>query len=88
MLLLAGTPLSTEAAVGLSVVLTFVLTVVMCVSIGVLSVLIVNKCRRSERITLQTETEMRPPPAIYEEPDNVKPDPQTQGNMAYGHVQF
>ena len=31
---------------------------------------------------------MRPPPAIYEEPDNVKPDPQTQENMAYGHIEF
>ena len=60
----------------------------MGVVIGVLSVLVVNKCRRSKNITLQTETEMRPPPAIYEEPDNVKPDPQTQGNMAYGHVEF
>ncbi len=87
-MLLTGTPFSTEAAVGLSVVLTFVLTVVVCVFIGVLSVLIVNKWRKSERITLQTETEMRPPPAIYEEPDNVKPDPQTQGNMAYGEIHY
>ncbi len=50
--------------------------------------LAVNKCRRSEKITLQTETEMKPPPVIYEEPDGIKPEPQTQGNTAYGHVQF
>ncbi len=72
---------------ALTFVLTFVLTLVVGVSIGVLSVLAVNKCRRSERIT-ETGTEIRPPPAIYEEPDDIKPDPQTQGNMAYGHVQF
>ncbi len=55
-------------AVALSVTLTFLLTLVVGVSIGVLIVLAVNKCRRSEKITLQTETEMRPPPVIYEEP--------------------
>ncbi len=80
--------LSRNAAIAVTFVLTFVLTLVVGVSIGVLSVLAVNKCRRSEKITLQTETEMRPPPAIYEEPEDIKPEPQTQGNMAYGHVQF
>ena len=59
------------------------------VSIGALSVLVVNKCRKSEKITLETETEMIAPSiAIYEEPDSIKPEPQTQGNLAYGHVQF
>ncbi len=66
----------------MSVVLTFILTLVVVVSIGLLSVLVVNKWR-AEKLTLQTETEMRPPPAIYEEPEDVKPNPQTQGNMAY-----
>ncbi len=82
--------LSCEAAVALSVTLTFLVTLVVGVSIGVLIVLAVNKYRRSEKITLQTETEMRPPPVIYEEPDSIKikPEPQTQGNLAYGHVQF
>ncbi len=74
---------------GLTFVLTFVFTLVVGVSIGVLSVLAVNKCKRSERTSeTETETEMRPPPVIYEEPDGIKPDPQTQGNTAYGHVQF
>ena len=82
--------LSREAAVALTFAVTFLLTLVLVVSIGVLIVLAVNKCRRSEKITLQTETEMRPPPVIYEEPDSIKikPEPQTQGNLAYGHVQF
>ncbi len=80
--------LSHEAAVALTFALTFLVTLVVGVSIGVFSVLAVNKCRRPENITLQTETEMRPPPVIYEEPDAIKPEPQTQGNLAYGHVQF
>ena len=31
---------------------------------------------------------MRSPSEIYEDPDNVQPDPQTETNVAYGHVQF
>ncbi len=79
--------LSREAVIALTFALTFLVTLVLGVSIGVL---IVNKCRRSENITPQTETEMRPPPVIYEEPDSIKIklEPQTQGNLAYGHVQF
>ncbi len=82
--------LSREAEIILSVILTFLLTLVLGVSLGVLSVLAVIKCRRSQKITLQTETEMKPPPiAIYEELDSIKPtEPHTQGNLAYGHVQF
>ncbi len=69
--------------------MTFLLTLVLGVSIGAFIVPAVNKCRTSEKVTLQTETGMRlPPVAIYEDPDVVKPDPRTQGNAAYGHVQF
>ena len=32
----------------------------------------------------QLPTEMGP---VYEDPDEVKPDPNTEGNLAYGHVQ-
>ncbi len=74
-------------SVALAVILTFLFTLVVGVSIGILIVLAVNKCRRSENITLQTETEMRPPPVIYEDPDDIKPDPFTQGNVAYELVQ-
>ncbi len=82
--------LSREAVIALTFALTFLVTMALGVSIGVLIVLAVNKCRRSENIhvTLQTETEMIPPPVIYEEPDAINPEPQTQGNLAYGHVQF
>ena len=74
---------------AISVIVTFLLTLALAISIGVLLVLAVNKWRRSEKVTLRTETEMRQPPvAIYEDPDVVKPDPCTQGNLAYGHVQF
>ncbi len=77
-----------EGRLILAIILTFLVTLVVGVSIGVLIVLAVNKCRRSQNITLQTETEMRPPVAIYEDPDGIKPEPHTQGNLAYGHVQF
>ncbi len=79
--------LSREAEIALSVSVTFLLTLVLGVSIGALIVLEVNKCR-SEKVTLQTETEMRPSPVIYEEPEAVKPEPHTQGNLAYGHIHF
>ena len=80
--------LSREAEIALSVSVTFLLTLVLGVSIGALIVLAVNKCRRSEKVTLQTETEMRQPPVIYEEPGDIKPEPHTQGNLAYGHIHF
>ena len=78
-----GAPFSTEAAIAITCVLTLIVGVV----IGVLSVLVVNKCRESER-KIETETEMRPPPAIYDNPEDFKPDPQTQGNTAYGEVLY
>ncbi len=80
--------LSIESRLILAVTLTFMLTLVVGVSIGVLIVLAVNKCRKSQKITLQTVTEMKPPVAIYEDPDGIKRDPHTQGNRAYGQVQF
>ena len=82
------TSFSTGAAVALTFVLTSLLTLVLGVSIGALILLAVNKWRRSEKVTLQTETEMRPPPVIYEEPEAIKPDPLTQGNAAYGEIVY
>ena len=68
--------------------MTFLLTLVLGVSISVLSVLGYQKCRRSGQSS-QTETEMQTPTAVvYEEPEVIKPDLQTQGNVAYGHVQL
>ena len=75
--------LSIDDRLILAIILTFLLTLVVGVSIGILSVLAVKKWRRSEKITLKTETEMRPPPG---EQENTKPDPHTHGNLAYGHV--
>ena len=75
-------------SVALTFILTFLLTLVLGVSIGVLSVLGYQRCRRSGQSS-QTETEMETPTAVvYEEPGVIKPDPHTQGNLAYGHVQF
>ena len=76
--------------VATAVCLTFLLTLVLGVSIGVLSVLGYQsqRCRRSGQSS-QTETEMMTPTAVvYEEPVVIKPDPHTQGNVAYGHVLF
>ncbi len=75
--------LSIDDRLILAIIPTFLLTLVVGVSIGVLSVLAGKKCKRSEKITLKTETEMRPPPG---EQENTKPDPHTHGNLAYGHV--
>ncbi len=75
--------LSIDDRLILAIILTILLTLVVGVSIGVLSVLAVNKCRRSEKIILKAETEMRPPPGVQE---STKPDPHTQENLAYGHV--
>ncbi len=75
--------LSIDDRLTLAIILTFLLTLIVGISIGILSVLAVKKCRRSEKITLKTETEMRPPPGVQE---NTKPDPHTQGNLDYGHL--
>ena len=72
--------LSFGVSITVAVILTFL---ALGISIGVFIVLGVNKWRRSENITLQTETEMIPPPVIYEEPNDIKPDPFTQENVAY-----
>ena len=90
MLFIAATllPISAEVSIALTFILTFLLTLVLGVSIGVLSVLGYQRCRRSGQSS-QTETEMETPTAAeFEEPVVVKPDPQTQENVAYEHVQF
>ena len=80
--------LSSESSIALSTVLSFLFSVVLGVSIGVFSVLGYQRCRRSGQSS-QSETEMKTPTAVvYEEPGGIKPDPHTQGNLAYGHVQF
>ena len=35
----------------------------------------------------QPPTELKQVGPIYEEPEDFKPDPNTEGNVAYGHVQ-
>ena len=74
-------------SVAIAVSLTFLLTLVLGVSIGVLSVLGYQRCRRSGQFSPQTGTEMQTPTTVvYEEPDLIKPDPHTHKNVAYGHV--
>ncbi len=73
--------LSFGISVALAVILTFLLTLALGMSISLLIVLAVNKWRRSENTTLQTE--MMPLPVIYEDLDDINPDPFTQGNVAY-----
>ncbi len=75
---------STGAAVALTFALMFLLTLVLGVSIGALAV---NKFSRSEKVT-QTETEMRSPPVIYEEPEAIKPDPLIQVNAVYREIVY
>ena len=78
----------TSAEIAISVIVTFILTLVLCVSIGVVSVLLYNKCRRGTgQSSSQPPTELKQVGPIYEEPEDFKPDPNTEGNVAYGHVQ-
>ena len=35
----------------------------------------------------QPPTELKQVGPVYEEPEDFKPDPNTEGNVAYGHVQ-
>ena len=50
-----------------------------------------NRAGHSRRGTGQSSsqppTEMKQVGAICEEPEDFKPDPNTEGNVAYGHVQ-
>ena len=50
-----------------------------------------NRAGHSRRGTGQSSsqppTEMKQVGPIYEEPEDFKPDPNTEGNVAYGHVQ-
>ena len=80
--------LTYEAAIAVAVIITFILTLVLGVIIGVVSVLLYNKCRRgTSQSSSQPPTEMKQVGPIYEEPEDFKPDPSTEGNVAYGHVQ-
>ena len=83
-----STGLSTSDKIIVSVIVTFILTLVVGIIIGVVSVLLYNKCRRgTDQSSSQPPTEMKQVGPIYEEPEDFKPDPNTEGNVAYGHVQ-
>ena len=43
--------------------------------------------RRTGQSSSQTPAELKQVGPIYEEPEDFKPDPNTEGNVAYGHVQ-
>ena len=80
--------LSCGATVAIAVIITFILTLVLCIIIGVVSVLLYNRCRRGTgQSSSQPPTELKQVGPIYEEPEDFKPDPNTEGNVAYGHVQ-
>ena len=86
MLLCLG--LTCGATVAIAVIITFILTLVLVIIIGVVSVLLYNKCRKgTSQSSSQPPTEMKQVGPIYEEPKDFKPDPNTEGNVAYGHVQ-
>ena len=51
----------------------------------------INTAGHSRRVTGQSSsqppTELKQVGPIYEDPEDFKPDPNTEGNVAYGHVQ-
>ena len=78
-----------QSSITLNIVLAFAFSVVLGVSIGVFCALGYQRCRRSVKSSPQTEIELQTATtAEYEEPENFIPDPNTQGNVAYEHVQF
>ena len=78
----------TSAEIAISVIISSILTLVLGIIIGVVSVLLYNKCRRvTGQSSSQPPTELKQVGPIYEEPEDFKPDPNTEGNVAYGHVQ-
>ena len=75
--------LSIEGRLALAVILTILL---IGVTFGVLIVIAVIKVRRSKKKT-ETESEVISPAVIYEDPEDIKLDLHTQGNVAYKHMQ-
>ena len=60
-----------------------ILLVIIIVAAGLGGVYCCYKYKKGSSSS-QLPTEMGP---VYEDPDEVKPDPNTEGNIAYGHVQ-
>ena len=80
--------LTCEAAIAVAVIISSILTLVLVIIIGVVSVLLYNKCKiGTGQSSSQPPTELKQVGPIYEEPEDFKPDPNTEGNVAYGHVQ-
>ena len=80
--------LSREASIAVTFTLTFIITLTLGIIIGAVSVLLYNKSRRgASQSSSQPSTELKQVGPLYEEPEDFKPDPETAGNVAYGHVQ-
>ena len=80
--------LSRESFIAIIAASVFAFSVVLGVCIGVLCVLGCQRCRRSDHRPSKIEIEMKKPvEAVYEDPDNVKPRLNIQGNVSYGHPQ-
>ena len=78
----------TSAEIAISVIISSILTLVLGTIISVVSVLLYNKCRRvTSQSSSQPPAELKQVGPIYEEPEDFKPDPNTEGNVAYEHVQ-
>ena len=66
-------------------IVIIVVIIVVIAGLGSISGYYCYKHRRGvSNSSSQLPTEMGP---VYEDPDEVKPDPTTEGNVAYGHVQ-
>ena len=66
-------------------IVIIVVIIIVIAALGNVSGYYCYKHRRgASNSSSQTPTEMGP---VYEDPDEVKPDPTTEGNVAYGHVQ-
>ena len=52
---------------------------------GAVAVIVVVFCYHKHKTKVPKDLHQSEP--VYEDPDDLKPDPHTEGNLAYGHVE-
>ena len=79
-----------DSIIAIAVVVAALLTMILTVTVTLLSVLGYLKWRKVRKVNEQSTTaDLQTTNPIYDEPENFSPpDPSTEVNIAYGHVQF
>ena len=74
----------TFLAVPLWILAPIIIAVVIACG-AVATIVVVVFCHYKHKTRVPKE--LHQPEPVYEDPDDLKPDPHTEGNLAYGHVQ-